>query len=947
MSDGPDTSDPEDDATAPPELSDVAPRPLDSAQGRRVRDDMRARLFGDVSRADGKPRAPERIGRYEVLRKLGQGGTGVVYACRDPTLDREVAIKVMRPRTSGAERLRREAQILARLTDAHIVTVYDVGDHDGGVFVAMELVDGVTLRTWRLGRDPAAGRDLAAIVDAYDQAARGLAAAHRAGLVHRDFKPDNVMVGRDRRVRVLDFGLARGAALAALGEAARSADGGIEAAITATGAVLGTPAYMAPEQLRGGAVDARADQFAFAVALFEALVGRRPFPGSTLAAIDAAMHEGPPELPETLPRGLREVLARGLAVAPEDRFADMEALRTALRIAVRPRRWQSAAAVAGAAVLGVVVVLAQRTDPCEQATAPIERVWDRDAAAATRRGADEPSQVQITAIDRHVAAWRVEALAVCRGEGDDLDLRRGCLDDTLASIESAVSSARDGSPVAAMLTDDACVAVRRRGAVPSRSRPDQASIVAEVRAAVRQTIAAGAAGHYALAATTIAPAIDRARTLGDPALLAEALLLGAATDSARGDHRTAERRAHEAYDVALAGGIDRLALRAATDLVQYVGNEQRRRDDGEQWARTAETHSARLPEADPARTRLMINRGLMRLELGQLEAATADLELARSRYVESLGPDNALQLPVLSNLAHLRFLAGDLAGALELMDTAIAIREREDGVDHPDLVSLLSNRSVVTTSQERFDLAHADLVRAAATCAASDLDAELPAVQLNLADVAYERGRFVEAREHAEAAHIGFARVFGADHPKVYLARMRLGVVATLQGDLTLARDTLLAVVTSAEALLGAADPVVAAAWQLLARVELDAGDLVAARRALDRAHSDATDAAPSCGRVQRATLVATLGLAAETVAPTEAVAVLEAVRDAAAACTMPTRADHELALARALASSGAPPSVFRPLAESARGRWAGRGGGWDRRAASVDAWLDTVDAAP
>ncbi|MDQ3297575.1 MAG: protein kinase, partial [Myxococcota bacterium] len=193
------------------------------------------------------------LGRYSVLASLGAGGMGVVYAAYDPELDRKIAVKVLRHARAG-DQLRDEARAIAKLAHPNVVAVHDVGRADGDVFIAMEHVDGVTVRDWL--RTP---HRVPEILHVFEQAGAGLAAAHRAGLVHRDVKPSNIMIGNDGRVRVLDFGLA----LADL----------------EPGTIVGTPAYMAPEQQRGEAVDPRADQYAFCVALWEAVAGRRPEAG--------------------------------------------------------------------------------------------------------------------------------------------------------------------------------------------------------------------------------------------------------------------------------------------------------------------------------------------------------------------------------------------------------------------------------------------------------------------------------------------------------------------------------------------------------------------------------------------------------------------------------------------------------------------------------------------
>jgi tetratricopeptide (TPR) repeat protein len=256
---------------------------------------------GLVAAADAGPR---QLGRYRLDRELGRGGMGVVWQAWDPALERAVAIKLLRPDAiddQARARLLREARALAQLQHPNVVAVHDVGEHGGDVYLATELVDGEDLERWQRGRP--AGELLAA----YAQAARGLAAAHALGLVHRDVKPSNIFVGRDGRVRVGDFGLAtRGpAASDALPD---DADG----RLTDAGAVVGTPAYMAPEQRRGGAVDARADQYSLCVALVEALRGARPAPGTSAAALAAP--------PRRAPDATRTVVARrGAHAAPADR----------------------------------------------------------------------------------------------------------------------------------------------------------------------------------------------------------------------------------------------------------------------------------------------------------------------------------------------------------------------------------------------------------------------------------------------------------------------------------------------------------------------------------------------------------------------------------------------------------------------------------------------------
>ncbi|WP_426756168.1 protein kinase domain-containing protein [Myxococcus sp. Y35] len=291
-----------------------------------------------------------RLGPYVIRGVLGMGGMGVVYAADDSRLGRRVALKLLRPLREGAEeegraRLLREAQAMARLSHPNVLPIFELGTAEGRDFLAMEWVEGTTLAEWLRARE----RPWREVLEVFLAAGAGLAAAHRAGLVHRDFKPSNVLVGFDGRVRVTDFGLARQDAagphhaLTEAGDAPTSANASM---LTRHGQVAGTPAYMSPEQQAGHAVDARSDQYSFCVALHEALEGERPSSRSHISRKHAA----------DLPRHLRAALARGLSPVPEQRFASMDALMAALsQPAPRPLRHQMRilAAVGALFALGV------------------------------------------------------------------------------------------------------------------------------------------------------------------------------------------------------------------------------------------------------------------------------------------------------------------------------------------------------------------------------------------------------------------------------------------------------------------------------------------------------------------------------------------------------------------------------------------------------------------
>ena len=373
----------------------------------QMRDRLRARLFG-------MPCEPQMRGRYVVLGVIGRGGLGVVHAAYDPELDRKVAIKVLRQQAPGAarlrERLRREAVALARLSHPNVVAVHDLGDDGEELWIAMALVDGCTLRAW-LDAQPRSWR---AVRDVLVGVASGLAAAHRVGLVHRDIKPGNIMIASDGRPLVLDFGLARqvdGIDAPPPAAAPRLGDGDL----TDAGTLLGTPAYMAPEQLRGGVIDARTDQWGLCVTAYECLYGARPFVAEGIEQLRRQVEGGPPPAPARgVPRWLHRAIERGLAVDPAGRHADMDALVWALHHDRRSRRrqwWALAAAlllaIASAGIAALVVGSA--TDPRLLIRIAMLERQAQEAAAAQRFVVPTPaSPGATTALQAVVALERID-----------------------------------------------------------------------------------------------------------------------------------------------------------------------------------------------------------------------------------------------------------------------------------------------------------------------------------------------------------------------------------------------------------------------------------------------------------------------------------------------------------------------------------------------------------
>ena len=465
--------------------ADGTPTAAEPLEHRRVRQSVREALFG---------RRPEplTIGRFKVLERLGAGGMGVVYAAYDDALDRKVAIKLVRQdRTEGPaarERLRREARAAAQLSHPNVVGVFEVGEHEGRVFVAMEFVRGLTLRQWLAAEE----RGWREIRDAFVQAAQGLAAAHASGTVHRDFKPDNAMIDDDGRVRVLDFGLASAAGDEPVPRKEAQDDNAREERLTLTGELLGTPSYMAPEQRRGDGVDARSDQYSLCASLWEALYGRPPFVTENGTLDIGAAGEGRlPDASASVPPFVDEALRRGLSADPDDRFPSVDALARALAAdPARRRRRIALGVVVGLAVasaaIGGYLRARPRGDACAPAAQRLSGLWDDSRRVATRRAlvASDPALTlqawtqTVDTVDRYVAEWSEvydETCGAIEAGTDNATLlqRRVCLDWALESLSEQLdrlargqSSARDAIaelPGPDTCTDDA--AVRQRAAV--------------------------------------------------------------------------------------------------------------------------------------------------------------------------------------------------------------------------------------------------------------------------------------------------------------------------------------------------------------------------------------------------------------------------------------------------------------------------------------------------
>jgi tetratricopeptide (TPR) repeat protein/predicted Ser/Thr protein kinase len=720
------------------------------------------------------------IGRFVVLGLVGRGGMGEVYAAYDPELDRKVAVKLVRPRHSRANddrgRLLREAQAIAKLSHPNVVVIYDVGTIDQRVFIAMEFVEGGTVGSWLRG----ATRSRREILDVFLKAGAGLAAAHQAGLVHRDFKPDNVMIAADGQVRVMDFGLARQVLAGkddkqptdeATGtndpedETPPSSSGGyLRTAMTQTGVRLGSPAYMSPEQFAGeGAIDARTDQFSFCVALYEALYGERPFAGETVLSLQINVIEGrlrPAPAQSRVPKWIRRVLLRGLSVDPDARFPSMAELLSALANdpALRTRKWVLAG-VGVAAIVGAVGVThrlsSKEASMCSGAGAHFAGIWEQGPGAGERRAAIQrafatsgKSYADLAfsgvsrLLDQYVARWTGTYTTACeathvRGEqsAEVLDLRMACLQERLGNVRalSDVFAAADGkvvenavSAAAALPSLDRCDDVPLlRAVIKPPEDPTTRKRVVDLRRELAQLNALRDSGQCARAAQRADRLIADVRPVGYGPLLADTLYAAAQVGVNCGDVAQMIERFKEAHEVASASHNDDIAAQASSLIPPFAMNRLDQDVVAREWLRVARGDVARLGRETLADAMLAQAEGMFALserDYGRAMSA-ADRSIAVTRRL--LGPDDPLTIQWEANKGLWLEAAGRLDEALQIDVQARGHFERVLGRDHPRVAHMCINEGEVLNLLKRYDEARADYQRAAELLRQSGADDEI------------------------------------------------------------------------------------------------------------------------------------------------------------------------------------------------------------------------------
>ncbi len=717
---------------------------------------------------DNDSDVPARIGRFYIFRLLGEGGMGRVFLGYDEELDRKLAIKLWHGQGDSSVRVRmlREAQALARLSHPHIVTVYEVGEEQGRVYLAMEYVEGDTLRRWVQDKP----RSTSAILGRYLEAGSGLAAAHKAGILHRDFKPDNVIAGADDRVRVLDFGLARADRSLLAGDSLSSepvirvsgADRVLDVPMTIAGTVLGTPAYMPPEQLWGAATDVRSDIFSFSVAFWEALFDVRPFRADSIRELGEVIHRGVLDEGKSgrrVPRRLRTVLAKGLAADPNDRWQTMDELLTALSRRSRRLRWLPPIAVVLvlALIAGITIGLSTwRTDQaitaCQNKARAMDAVWNdavrrdlRATALATGLDYATASVARLEPIlNRYAAAWQSSAISLCEQDIRDTNWApeltieaRACLEERSWALETLVVELSNATlarlqqalPAAfALPAIDRCLDptwLRERPSPPSDAI-SKAEIDA-LREAIERTRSLEALGKIDEALPIAETLVERADALGWKPLRARTRLLAGRLSEQQAIDRAAEHL-ESGFFTALEADEEHLAAELATRLVVAIGVDLRRPEEGHLWARWAKALIDRRPVGKAMRlAALNSHLGILAHSEGKLDAAEHAWHASLAIYQSILGPHHPNIAKLLNNLGALHDLKGKSDEAARLWERALSIWGSSLGPDHP------------TTA----------------------------AVHVNLGLVYERRGQYSKARASTERALAIWERSLGHDHPKL------------------------------------------------------------------------------------------------------------------------------------------------------------------------------------
>lgn len=795
--------------------------------------------------AEKLPPAPT-LGRYVVLDIVGEGAMGIVYSAYDPKLDRKVAIKLLHaeanPSRSGEgpsrqERFLREGRAMARLVHPNVVAVHDTGSTEGQVFVAMEYVDGWTLREWMTLQK----RGVDDVLDCFRQAGCGLAAAHKAGIVHRDFKPDNVLVSREGVVKVGDFGLVSfsDAESGQMRESndveerdrslADSCSDELNSTVTQTGTRLGTALYMSPEQYDAADLSASTDQFSFCAALYEALCGVPPFAGNTGLEIRRSIHcqtiaaQAPGR---EVPAWLLRIVLQGLKEDPKERHVSMEALLTAL--AADPARARKRLLMGTAAALALVIpsfllfasassnASDKRASLCTAPTAELRGVWDDeqrallDAAFATNpspRAAETAKRVSAS-FDSYRNNWlemRVQACEATHVQGHQsehlLDVRVHCLDRRRSAFAAFTALFIDSAPETAFLDRaanaalgmpalDECSDVETLLNAPSRPR-EQAKVskLSALEARFDQVVALEHVGNFQEALLAAEPLAEEARQLNYPPFYAQALFELSVLNLSLA-HYDASEQAIPAIVQAAATGADDVRAADAWLLLQSIAVSRPDYDEAlrlQPWVEAAIVRSGDKPRQ---RAKLATNQATVFMQRGKYSDAEASYQIALDLLTQQDQPDPSQIALLHSNLGLTAFTQSKLEEAHARFAQALALQEQTLGPNHPEVARTFLQMCLTYNEQAQFDKAEQTCTRSL-RIREDALGRNHPSVAhpLNvLAHLARRQNDLSRARELYERALSAEEHGLDAMHPTIATTLTNLGDLLVELGDFANAR---------------------------------------------------------------------------------------------------------------------------------------------------------------
>ena len=773
-----------------------------------MRDAIKSRLFPDLA-LDPSPPNAGRVGRFALLERVGKGGMGVVYAAYDDRLDRRVAIKLLRSRfdnEAARELLEREAKRLARLSHPNVVQIHEYGEHDGRVFVAMEYVVGQTLRTWLTTT-----RSWREVLPVLIQAGRGLVAAHEAGLVHRDFKPDNVLVGDDGRVRVLDFGLASFAKL----ELERTRDTTLDGSTTSDSqraSLAGTPVYMAPELFAGELAHVGSDQWAFCVVAWEALFGQRPFVATSAdELIEHIVHAEPQRGGSVkLPARLERAILRGLAKRPSERWPELATLVAELDELLQPSGHRRAS-LGLTALLGCSLIAALtlgRSEPptaCELDEHALQGSWTGEQRSALARSfaasghvdATAATQVVERAFDDWTARWLAARRRACVATWVDsaqspawLDAHNACLELQRQRFNGMVATLVDADRETVEHVTELLVALPdptrcASALVKLESRTvgaDERAELEQLHATLGRAVALANTGRVEDAAASLEALLAEARARGHVELAIEAHAEQGHLALRRWQLPEGLAIMQAAIHEAMREDLDELETELRVDLALVAVNSLGERSL-KHWLVDEASAALRLPGAySPSRAlRLALARSHLAAQDGELDLALAELDRARS--IDA--PELALRGPDMELLAaNVSAQLGQPERAEQTYVHAIELATALWGLSSPRVAEIELAAAIAAVDAGRDQLGAAHLERASGIYPGDVDDSVFEArAAMVAARLASNDGRFDAAQRLIEAALATFTRELGESHDETARAANGLGVIAFMRGD--------------------------------------------------------------------------------------------------------------------------------------------------------------------